>query len=155
MNRILKRIAILNDFKEIDNANFNVNDAEQINTQMILNSQERGNFVLYYNGNFLIDQTQTLIGQYKTTYTTWVNKYYQDEALHTNDIIKKSMDEWKAINNYNREIDFEQIGFYIYKEKILIVKSAKVNDFTTIIRRRYSFPIYMLTETNLQLRRLA
>ena len=154
-NRILTRIALLNGFEEIDNANFNINDTEQINTQLLLNSQERGNFVLYYNGNFLIDQVQTLISQYKMTYKSWIDKYYQNEALHTNDIIEKTMDEWKAINDYNRMTDFEQIGFYIYKGKILILQSAKVNDFLAIIRRRYNFPIYILNESILQLRRLA
>lgn len=149
----------INSPKELMSINIKVGQTVKISDKFHDNTHSlSAKPVLYFNGNLIDDNIKTTIKLNTDTerlyHKTLLDKYLGNESLHTNDIIKKSITEWRKLRNSTENTliyifsgKYEAASIIIYKYGIIFYALPKFIDKITNILKSYNKPIFYMNNS--------
>ena len=159
--KIIQNKQLPTTLKEILNSNIQVGEQIPL-AKNIIEKELHSMYVcplIFVNGNIIWGNSQSTLNATaaKREYHNQILlRYLNDESLHKNDIVHLSMDEWKqcdiydmySVCDYVRLVSDNNIFIILYDEPNKLIAANK-------IYQKYHKPVFVITNTVLNLQRLA
>lgn len=157
----------INSPEELMSTNIKVGQAVKISDKFHDNTHSlSAKPVLYFNGNLIDDNINTNIKLNTDTerlyHKTLLDKYLGNESLHTNDIIKKPITEWRELRDSTENTlvyifsgEYEAASIIIYKYGIIFYALPKFANKVTSILKSYNKPIFYMNNSANELTKTA
>ena len=119
---------------------------------------------LYFNGNMIFSNTSGIklnTDTQRIYHKSLLDSYLGNESLHTNDIIKKPISEWRKMKNVENSLiyifsgEYEAASIIIYKNVILFYGLDKFVDKVKNQLSSYKKPIFHILDNGLELIKVA